>query len=99
MTVIIGKVGGEDWVGTNDCGVGRLLFKLQDSERVSDDINRLTEENAKLREFVKKVSELDIETFRFETQGGDEDYIEYVCTDIVDDAVDLLAKLNQEGEE
>ena len=59
----------------------------------------LTEENAKLREFVKKVSELDIETFCFETKGGDEDYIEYVCTDIVDDAVDLLAKLNQEGEE
>ena len=57
--------------------------------------DRLTEENAKLREFVEKVYELDIETLYFETKGGDSDYIDYVCTDIVNDAVDLLAKLNQ----
>ncbi|AUR96769.1 hypothetical protein NVP1232O_35 [Vibrio phage 1.232.O._10N.261.51.E11] len=61
--------------------------------------DRMVEEIAKLRSFVKKVSELDIETFHFENQGGDEDCFEYVCTDIVDDAVELLAKLNQEGEE
>ncbi len=61
--------------------------------------DRMVEEIAELRSFVKKVSELDIETFHFENQGGDEDCFEYVCTDIVDDAVELLAKLNQEGEE
>ncbi len=62
------------------------------------DNDRMVEEIAELRSFVKKVSELDIETFHFETQGGDEDCFEYVCTDIVGDAVELLAKLNQEGE-
>ena len=56
----------------------------------------LTEENKRLRGFVKKVAELDIETLHFETQGGDEDYIEYICTDIVDDANELLSELGGE---
>ena len=87
-----------------------IFEEKKDAERVCNKMNydlievsivnhktysRLTEENAKLREFVKKVSELDIETLYFETKDGDWDYIEYVCTDIVDDADDLLAKLNQ----
>jgi hypothetical protein len=54
-------------------------------------------ENKRLREFVTKVSELDAEMFRFETQDGDEDYIEYVCTGIVDEAIELLGKI--EGDE
>ena len=61
--------------------------------------DRMVEEIAELNEFVKKVSELGIETFHFETQGGDEDCFEYVHTDIVDDAIELLTKLNQEWEE
>ena len=72
------------------------LNAVEGNNRIDD---RMVEEIAELRSFVKKVSELDIETFHFETQGGDEDCFEYVCTDIVDDAVELLAKLNQEGEE
>jgi DNA-binding Lrp family transcriptional regulator len=61
--------------------------------------DRMMEEIAELNEFVKKVSELGVETFHFETQGGDEDCFEYVHTDIVDDAIELLTKLNQEWEE
>ncbi|AUR89936.1 coil containing protein [Vibrio phage 1.135.O._10N.222.54.B6] len=64
--------------------------------RAVNNHDRLQQENAELRSFVKKVLELDIETFHFETQGVDEDCFEYVCTDIVDDAVELLAKLNQQ---
>jgi hypothetical protein len=57
--------------------------------------DRLESENARLREFVKKVAELDIETFLFETQDGDEDFIEYICTDILDDANELLEELEK----
>ncbi|AUR83634.1 hypothetical protein NVP1038O_24 [Vibrio phage 1.038.O._10N.286.51.C2] len=57
--------------------------------------DRMVEEIAELRSFARKVSELDIETFHFETQGGDEDFFEYVCADIVGDAVELLEKLNK----
>lgn len=56
--------------------------------------DRLVEENKRLWEFVKKVAELEIETFHFEMRGGDEDFIEYICTDIVDDANDLLSSLD-----
>ena len=82
-------------------GVSATFFCPQQAIHAAHAINnhdRMVEEIAELKGFIKKVSELDIETFRFEIQGGDEDCIEYVCTDIVDEAVDLLDKLNQEGE-
>lgn len=60
------------------------------------EINRLVEENKRLRGFVEEVAELDIETFYFETRDGDADYIEYICTDIVDDANELLSELGGE---
>lgn len=60
--------------------------------------DRLEAENARLREFVKKVAELDTEIFRFETQDGDYDFIEYICTDILDDANELLEELEKTNE-
>lgn len=51
--VIIGKVGGEEWVGTNDGGVGRLLFKLQESEEVFDNSESLRKENQRLNADMK----------------------------------------------
>lgn len=44
--IIVGIVNGEQWVSTNDGGVGRTLFKLQDSEE-------LLERNEKLNEALK----------------------------------------------
>ncbi|QGZ13264.1 coil containing protein [Vibrio phage NF] len=56
--VIIGKVGGEEWVGTNDGGVGRLLFKLQESEEVFDNSERLRKENQRLTADMKNAISL-----------------------------------------
>lgn len=64
--ITIGKVGSEDWVGTNDGGIGQLLFKLQDAKEVKDGLKKAHEhakelgcrlyaaekENAALREML-----------------------------------------------
>ena len=80
-------------------GFGMLFTNEEAPKAVCHAVNnhdRLTEENARLRGFVKKVAELDIETFHFETRDGDADYIEYICTDIVDDANELLSEFGGE---
>ena len=75
---------------------GCLRVEFNTSEDLRCEKEDLTEENKRLRGFVKKVAELDIETFHFETRDGDADYIEYICTDIVDDANELLSELGGE---
>lgn len=80
--VIVGKIGGEDWVSTNDGGVGRLLFKLQDAVEVKEGLNKAHEhakelgcrlhgmekENASLREALR-LKELECEVL-----AGNGDY-------------------------
>lgn len=81
-----------------ECAHGRGCDGEKHAHSAAHAINnhdRMVEEIAELRSFAKKVSELDVETFHFETQGGDEGCLEYVCTDIVYDAVDMLAKLSK----
>lgn len=58
-TIIVGKIGGADWVSTNDGGVGQLLFKLQDAKQIKDSYDRLVEENKRLREFCESL-QLDV---------------------------------------
>lgn len=48
--IIVGTFGGEKWVGTNDEGVGRLLFKLDESETIFEELTTLRQQNAELVE-------------------------------------------------
>lgn len=41
-------------------------------DKAINNYDRIVEENKRLREFIKKVSEVDIETLNFETQDGEE---------------------------
>lgn len=53
--IIVGNIGGEKWVGTNNDGVGKMLFKLSDSEDLKHNHDRLLEENKRLREALRAV--------------------------------------------
>lgn len=88
-------VDNDDNTGITEDGIEFNLFEWSFglAVKAKKEYDRLEAENAKLLEFAKKASELDIETFHFETQDGDEDFIEYICTDILDDANELIEKL------
>lgn len=36
--IIVGEFGGVKWVGTNQGGTGKLLFKLEESEKIFDEL-------------------------------------------------------------
>jgi hypothetical protein len=55
--------------------------------------DRMVDEIAELRDFLAKVATCEIETFSFEIGDScDTDCIEYACTDIVEEANELLTK-------
>lgn len=89
----------DGYLGDDNWDESSLAFfeNIEQSKYSAHAINnhdRLVEENRRLREFVKKVSEVDIETLNFETQDGDKDYIEYIDPHISEDALELLSKLD-----
>lgn len=36
--IIVGEFGGVKWIGTNQGGTGKLLFKLEESEKIFDEL-------------------------------------------------------------
>lgn len=87
--ITVGKVGGEEWVGTNKDGIGKLLFKLQDAKEVREGLNKAHEhakelgcslyqaekENAALREALR-LKELECEALAGDKEAMQEVLVE-----------------------
>jgi hypothetical protein len=56
--IIVGNIGGENWVGTNNGGIGKMLFKLNDSEELKINHDRLVEENKRIDKLEDKITVL-----------------------------------------
>lgn len=68
-------------------------FAINNHDQMTSKIISMQGEIAELRDFLARVATCEIETLNFEIgDSGDTDCIEYVCTDIVEEANELLAK-------
>lgn len=100
LKVIVANVEGEKLVCTdNGDGTGTTVCRLSEVPAMQKGLEQLRKERDELKAFVKELSEEPVVTVTTPTGrfGGDED-TNYINDWWIDDAKDLLAKLNQQGE-